>query len=172
MKISKAEEHALRLAVRLAREGRQMTLSELAELERLPEPTVAKLVGRMRRGGVVTAVRGRNGGYELAASADETDVASVIRSLGKPLLDGACSATEPRDAHCPHLANCGVRSMWHHLESRLAAVLERTTLADLCRDESLVTLQMTERWPARVRENRPGLELAVSARPLATERSS
>jgi Rrf2 family iron-sulfur cluster assembly transcriptional regulator len=172
MKISKAEEQAMRLAVRLASEGRQMTLADLARLERLPEPTVAKLVAKLRRGGVVTAVRGRNGGYELAGPPEEVDVASVIRSLGKPLLDGAsCSVSGPQDANCPHLANCGLRSMWHHLESRLGAVLERTTLADLCRDETLVAHDLTERWPARAREPRPSLVLAASPLRHAADRS-
>ena len=48
-RVTKAEEQALRLIMRMAVLARQVTLSELAEQEELPEPTVAKLLGLLRR---------------------------------------------------------------------------------------------------------------------------
>ena len=79
-RISKAEEQALRLTMRLASVGTQQTLGELAEAERLPEPTVAKLLGQLKRGGVVEAVRGRRGGYVLA------DQPAMISAARRPCM--------------------------------------------------------------------------------------
>ncbi len=150
MKISKTEEHALRLVMRLARLGAQATLTELSELEGMPEPTVAKLLGKLRRGGVVVAQRGRNGGYELARPAAEIDVASVIVALGKPLLDGSdCTPGRPAETDCPNAADCGLRPVWRHLERRISGVLTATTLADLIRAERDVVIHLDRLWPRR-----------------------
>ena len=148
MKISKAEDQSLRLVTCLARADGQLTLADLAARERLPEPTVAKLLARLRRGEVVVAARGRHGGYELARPAAQISVAAVLRALDRPLLDGGdCTQAHPNDPGCPHLGDCGVRSVWRHLEARVAHVLEATSMDDLCRTEQQVTSQMTALWP-------------------------
>ena len=145
MKISKAEEQALRIAARLAREGGQQTLAGLAALEHLPEATVAKLLARLRKGGLVLAVRGRHGGYVLARPGTEISAADVIRALGRPVLEGSgCSTEDPNDPACPHLGNCGLRSVWKHLAVRVSSVLEGMSLEDLGRSEEYVTLHLSD----------------------------
>lgn len=149
MKISKAEEQALRLVLAMTRQGGQVTLGGLSEIEGIPEPTVAKLLSRMRSGGVVRALRGRNGGYELSRPAGEIAVADVVSALGKPLLDGIdCGALGPDGKPCPNSGDCGLRSVWRHLESRITAVLTGVTLADLARAENSVENQLAALWPA------------------------
>ena len=63
MRVTRAEEQAIRLAIRLARDGDQRTLQELSAEEGLPEPTVAKVLAELRDAGLVRAIRGRKGGY-------------------------------------------------------------------------------------------------------------
>ena len=84
-RVTRAEEQAVRLIMRLAIIGEQLTLSDLAEAEDLPEPTVAKLLGMLRRGGVVEAVRGRNGQGprarpDRAASAPDPTLGTPVSS--------------------------------------------------------------------------------------------
>ena len=52
-RVTRAEEQAVRLIMRMAHVGDQVTLGDLAAAENLPEPTVAKLLGMLRRGGVI-----------------------------------------------------------------------------------------------------------------------
>lgn len=146
MKISKPEEQALRLVMRMAGDPGQTTLTELATRERLPEPTVAKLLGRLREGGVVVVQRGRNGGYALSRPAAEITVAAVIRALGRPLLEGGrCSPADSIDPDCPHAADCGLRSVWRHVAQRIRDVLESTSVADLTQEESAVSARLIQR---------------------------
>lgn len=146
-RVTRAEEQAVRLIMRLAVVGEQLTLSDLALAEDLPEPTVAKLLGMLRRGGVVEAVRGRNGGYVLARSPDQTSAASVIRSIsGELVFEYPCSeANEQPD--CPRTDNCGLRPVWQHLGSRVAEVLEQTSIADLLRKEEAASANLQNLWP-------------------------
>ena len=147
-RISKAEEQALRLIMRLAAMGAQQTLGSLAEAEELPEPTVAKLLGQLKRGGVVDAVRGRHGGYVLADSQDRISAAHILRcvasdsSLGYP-----CKRKDRYDA-CTWSRNCGLRPVWLLLEDQINYILEKTTVAEMLQKESVVREQLKAEWPS------------------------
>jgi len=152
MKVTKVEEQSLRLAMGLARHGGIATLGELARNEDLSEALVAKILGRLRRGGVVVAIRGRNGGYRLAAAPDELSVGAILGALGNPLIQGCFN--EPRDEDdgpCPHAESCGLRPVWNHLESQVSRVFGEITLADLMRTEDQVRDRVARLWPAPVR---------------------
>lgn len=146
-RISKAEEQALRLTMRLASAQSQQTLGELAEAEQLPEPTVAKLLGQMRRGGVVDAVRGRNGGYVLAGPASEITAASILHSVAtrRPFGYPCQEKTDPND--CTWSRDCGLRPVWRLLEQRVMQVLESTTVADMLARESEMVRRLEQAWP-------------------------
>ncbi len=140
MKVSKSEEHALRIVMSLDRHGGQTTLAELSSREMMPATTVAKICGRLRRGGVIAVQRGRTGGYRLSRPAEQISVADVIRAQGRPLLEGVnCAPKKADDPVCPHTSNCGLRSVWHHLGQRIAEVLEKTSIADLNLDEAVAS---------------------------------
>ncbi len=146
-RVSRAEEQAVRLIMRLAAIGEQLTLSELAGAEDLPEPTVAKLLGMLRRGGVVEAVRGRNGGYVLANPPERTSAGSVIRSIsGEQVFEYPCSDSTDR-LDCPRTEDCGLRPVWKHLGSRVSEVLEQTSIADLLRTEMSASRNLEDLWP-------------------------
>lgn len=146
-RITRAEEQALRLTMRLAASGRQQTLGDLAGSEALPEPTVAKLLGFLRRGGVVDAVRGRNGGYVLADDPSRISAAKVIGCInGDPAFQYPC--TNQMENDCPRVSDCGLRPVWRHLENRVAAVLEQTSIADLLKTEASSAAGLQNLWPA------------------------
>ena len=148
MKIAKSEDQAVRLVVRLARHGGRMTVAELADSERLTEPTAAKLLGRLRRGGVVRAVRGCRGGYVLARPPEEIAVGEILAAVGDRLLrGGACTPARPSDRDCPHLADCGLRPVWQYVERELARLLAAMSLADLLRSEREVRAELAGRAP-------------------------
>jgi len=146
-RVTRAEEQAVRLIMRLAIVGEQLTLADLAVAEDLPEPTVAKLLGMLRRGGVVEAVRGRNGGYILAKSPAQTTAARVIRSIsGDQVFEYPCSEAH-EEPDCPRTENCGLRPVWQHLGNRVAEVLEQTSIADLLQKEESASANLQTLWP-------------------------
>ena len=146
-RISKAEEQALRLTMRLAAVGSQQTLGELAEAEQLPEPTVAKLLGQLRRGEVVDAVRGRHGGYVLADDASRISAARVLRAVATRSVFGYPCQNQGNPGDCAWSQDCGMRPIWRLLEKRVNLVLEQTTGADMIQREAIVSESVERGWP-------------------------
>ncbi len=147
MRISRAEEQGIRLAMRLAESGTQMTLGGLSEVEVLPEPTVAKILGKLRRAGIVRANRGRSGGYELMEAPEETSVARLVRALGSTRVPGRfCQSGHTSLSECHHAAECRLRSVWDFLEVRMFQVLENTSLSDLQKTRHQIDAHLEGLW--------------------------
>lgn len=137
MRVTKAEEYGLRLVIRLASEGGQLAIRELADQERLPETTVAKIVGRLRRAGVVTAERGRNGGYALSSPADRITIARVVEAFDERIYDPAfCDRMSPGNETCAHSTSCGLRPVWRGLTAVIGDFLAGITVADVIQGAS------------------------------------
>jgi len=152
VRITKAEEYGLRLVIKLASEGGQLTIRELADQEHLPEATVAKVVGRLRRSGVVTAERGRNGGYALSRPAVEITIARVVEAFDERVYDPAfCDRMSPGEAACAHSTSCGLRPVWRGLTAVIGDFLAGITVADvvqgahLTRSESVLPMMPAQR---------------------------
>lgn len=134
MRITTHEEYGLRLAIRLAEAAGQLSVRELAELERLPEPTVAKVLGRLRRARIVRAERGRNGGFALAAPAEEIDLLAITRALDRPLYDTRYCLERHHGSNtgpCEHLEGCTLRPVWRGITSLVSDFLGSITLAEI-----------------------------------------
>ena len=130
MKITKLEEQSIRLVVTLAGRDGRATLPELARAEHLTEALVAKIMGKLRKGGIIRALRGRTGGYALIPPPEELTVAAVIRSLGRPVFEGCASAKGEGD-HCPHVSDCSLRPVWNYVSAAVTDTLDRIPISQL-----------------------------------------
>jgi Rrf2 family protein len=132
VQISKKEEYGLRLVTRLAADGGRLSIRELADLEGLPETTVAKVISRLRRAGLVVAERGRNGGYSLKDDASRITVGRVVATFGGTIYGPEfCDRMTPGDRGCTHLSDCGLKPLWHGLRTVVGDFLDSITVADV-----------------------------------------
>ena len=133
MKIGREEEQAMRLAARLVELRGRGRLSELAAGAGMSTTHAAKVLAKLRDGGVVEAFRGRKGGYELRVPLEELSASMVLKALGHPLLRGCrgLSGSEPGRASCPSRGGCAVRPVWQHLATEVNRLFEQTVLVDL-----------------------------------------
>jgi len=147
MRVSRAEEQAIRLAMRLARDGDQRTLQELAAEEGIPEPTVAKVLAELRDAELVRAIRGRNGGYELTRPPGAITVADLVQAVGPARFTGRfCQSVKHGGAGCERGDQCRLRNVWQYLEAQLFRVLDQTTLADLLETDESVRRHLDTVW--------------------------
>ncbi len=132
LRISKSEEYGLRLVLRLGAAGGQLSIRELAEGEGLPEATVAKVISTLRRAGIVTAERGRNGGYSLSGHARDITVATVVNAFDSSVYGPEfCNRMTPGETSCANASNCGLQPVWHGLTAVIGDFLNSITVADV-----------------------------------------
>jgi len=133
VRISKHEEFGLRLVTSIARSGGQLNIRELAEQEGIAEATIAKVVARLRKAGLLVAERGRNGGYSLTRAADSITLAQVVGAFGTQIYDEAFCGRMNSGESCAHDASCGLRPVWNGLGQVIGNFLDGYTVGDIVR---------------------------------------
>jgi Rrf2 family protein len=133
MKVTALEEYGLRCMVLLAKnDGGPLTLPEISSKEGLSLSYAGKLLMCLKKAGLVKAVRGRQGGYELSKSADEFNLKQIFDALGEPLYNHKhCDRYTGEEKKCIHKTDCNIRGMWKGFNQIIRSVLGEITLADL-----------------------------------------
>lgn len=137
MRLTAQEEYGLRCLLQVARgQEESMTTPEIAEREGLSEAHVHKLMRLLRRAGLVTSVRGRKGGYQLARPAEHINVGAALASLGGRLYSaGFCGQHAGSEHTCVRNADCSIRTLWMAIDQAVQRALQKTQLSDLLRSE-------------------------------------
>jgi Rrf2 family transcriptional regulator, iron-sulfur cluster assembly transcription factor len=137
LKLSSNEEYGLRCLLRLAYAGHGLTIPELSQSEGVSAAYTAKLLRVLRKGGFVTAARGKEGGYTLARPAGEIVIGDVMNALGGRLFESDfCDSHAGSAAICTRSVDCSVRSLWRAVQVAVDQVLSKATLHDLLQNES------------------------------------
>jgi Rrf2 family protein len=128
MRLSTRTRYAARALAELA-SGRVTPVSvrEIAEREHISAKYLEQIFHTLSSVGLVRAIRGKSGGYELAkppASITLKDVFVVFEG------SIALECTDDPD-RCPLVETCATRDTWVELKEAILRVLERTTLQDL-----------------------------------------
>jgi Rrf2 family protein len=143
MRLSARVDYALRAAVELAAASdtgpAPVTAEQLAERQGIPPKFLESILLQLRRGGVVTAQRGPDGGYRLARPASAISLAEIIRVIDGPLANVRGQRPEKVGYHGAAEA---LQQVWIALRASEREILELVTLAEVA-DKNL---------PERVRE--------------------
>ena len=158
MRISAVEEYGLRCLLQLAKKGTkdQLSISEIAEMEGLSIPYASKLLAILRRAGLVTAERGRGGGFTIAREPGEISLYEALTALGGPMLDpNHCGRYTGLLDQCVHVGSCGVHDVLGGLAGYVQDFLSGTTLADMISTDKL---QLFKRAGEHIALTRSALE--------------
>ena len=112
-----------------------LSLAEIARTEMLPLPYLEQLIGELRRAGLVEGVRGLHGGYRLTRAPERITVGEIYRVLEGEIAPVECTAEGYAAGACEREAGCLSRSVWARVQASILAVLDATTLDDLCRND-------------------------------------
>ena len=131
MKLSTRGKYGLYAMLYLAEkadEGPQ-PLKAIAQLA-LPDQYLEQLLGNLRKAGLVTTVRGAQGGYQLSRPPAEITVGHIIDAMEGPLNLSECVVEgEPFD--CPHSDGCPARHVWEYLTNSINDLLYSISLQDM-----------------------------------------
>jgi Rrf2 family protein len=128
MQVTARAEYALRAATVLATSGPGPVKSDvIAATESIPLRFLHNILAALTRAGILSSLRGAEGGYELTRPPERITVADVIRAVEGPFAAGGDpdGVTQSRPGGEP------LRAVWALLRANERAVLESVTLADL-----------------------------------------
>lgn len=106
-----------------APKGDSVQIKDIAERQNIPQHYLEQLLVVLRKGGFVKSFRGTNGGYALAAEANQLKVAEILEALEGPVE--ILREQVPRG---------GVEFFWSRLEGDIRRSLE-ITLDDLVQEK-------------------------------------
>jgi Rrf2 family transcriptional regulator, cysteine metabolism repressor len=138
MLFSTKAEYGVRLLVELGRQpdSSPVSLSAVAEAERLPLSYLEHLVAKLRKAGLVISTRGAHGGYSLAKPAEEITLDVVVEALEGQIAPMECFHVAPEGkVLCSHESDgdhaCATKLLWTRVQGGVTKALAGTTLAEL-----------------------------------------
>jgi Rrf2 family protein len=132
MKLSTKGEYASRAMLELALryDDGPLHIREISAAQRIPERFLEQILLLLKRTGYLRSKKGPRGGYFLAKPPSRISVAEVIRVMDGPLAPIDCVSVTAHEV-CPYERFCGLKGLWKETRDAVAAILERTTFADL-----------------------------------------
>jgi FeS assembly SUF system regulator len=84
---------------------------QLSEKTNIPLPTVSKIMGALTRHGLVSSIRGLNGGFRLSHDTEKISLADIIEALDGPI--GLTNCVIEGKENCSIIETCKVKERWN-----------------------------------------------------------
>jgi Rrf2 family iron-sulfur cluster assembly transcriptional regulator len=110
--------------------GRPIALAEIADRQEISLSYLEQLFAKLRRGGIVTSVRGPGGGYQLAHAAEETRISDIILAVDEPIRATRCQPGQPFGCR-GNQSRCMTHDLWEELGNQIYLFLSSVTVADV-----------------------------------------
>jgi Rrf2 family protein len=112
------------------------TVANVAQATRVPVPTVAKLLAKLRRKGLLASTRGVKGGYALTRSPAAISVTEIITVLDGPIALTNCIGAG--HGSCDIEEVCPSRMGLHRINLAILKAFDAISLADIASPVSTV----------------------------------
>ncbi|MDR1252736.1 MAG: Rrf2 family transcriptional regulator [Treponema sp.] len=130
MKISTRGRYGVRLLIDLAEHAGEdhVSLASIAERQNISIRYLEQVAVILRRSGFIRSVKGASGGYALARKAEDITIGEALR-----VLEGDMLVVDPPLPNIEEskLQRCIRTTVFDRLNDRIAAVIDRKTLASV-----------------------------------------
>ena len=94
----------------------------------VPKQYLEQILGNLRRAGLVSTVRGAQGGYQMAGESENITLRDIIDAVEGPIELSECAQTEHA---CKRAGTCPVRWVWQQVTDSINHELEKIKLSDM-----------------------------------------
>jgi Rrf2 family iron-sulfur cluster assembly transcriptional regulator len=131
MRLSTKGRYAVMALTDLAKreQDRAVSLADIAARQEISLAYLEQLFARLRREGLVVSSRGPGGGYRLARSAAETNIADIVSAVDEPLRATRCA--EHGKGCMLKGEKCLTHDLWEEVGHQLHDYLSSVSLADV-----------------------------------------
>ena len=135
MLISTKGRYALRILVDMAEHRTEgyIPLKDIAGRQEISEKYLESIVKLLVRGGILTGLRGKGGGYRLSRTPDQITAWEVLRLCEGTLAPVSWLAEEAEP--CSRMSICRTLPLWRGLDQIIRDYLRGVTIADMTRGD-------------------------------------
>lgn len=127
MKFSTRAEYGLKAMINLAYDFPvQKNIKELSKEESISPKYLERLMGTLKKSGLVLSTKGQSGGYTLAKKPAQITAGEIVEALDGPIAPMKCTSYK-----CTIAATCNSSSIWTELEQQIKKTLYKYTLKNL-----------------------------------------
>jgi len=112
-------------------DGASLQATDLAAATKVPENYMRKVLHELVRGGVLTSVRGKGGGFRLAVPAEQLTLLRVVSRFDRLSDQRRCLLGRPE---CSDADPCPAHGHWKVIGEQIAAFFGGTTVAEVAAD--------------------------------------
>jgi Rrf2 family protein len=132
MRISAKAEYACAAMLELATgygKPSPVPISAIAQSQGLPSRFLVQVLLQLQKAGLVTSIRGKSGGYQLARAPDSISLAAIINAIDDKTVSPRVSTLSKKARHTPMVEV--LLAVWQDVRVQEQRILERISLADL-----------------------------------------
>lgn len=125
MNISSRCDYACRAIVELAQNAPKetpLTATTIAENRNIPEKYLVHIMLQLKKAGLLTSVRGAQGGYKLAKKSSEITLLDIVVAVDGPLMDPPPCADE---------SSRELQAAWERVADGTETVLKDITIQEI-----------------------------------------
>jgi len=146
LKLSTKGRYGLRAIVDLALHSEEETvaLSSIAEREGISISYLEQLIAKLKKAGLVTSVRGAQGGYKLAKPASEVSIGDILRALEGSLNPVDCAEVVGGESNCEGANLCVTKYVWKRISDSINDAVDHIMLSELVEESKIKHAQYTK----------------------------
>ena len=131
MKLSTKGRYGLRALIDLAQYGEKeaVSIQSISARQQISDSYLEQLVRKLKKAGLVTSLRGSQGGYRLAKPAEEISVGDVLRALEGSIE--AVSCQEGENPSCVGKDLCVARYVWQKVNKSIQETVDSIMISQL-----------------------------------------
>lgn len=131
VKLSTKGRYGLRALIDLALYGEEeaVSIQSISARQQISDSYLEQLVRKLKKAGLVTSVRGAQGGYRLAKPAGEISVGDVLRALEGSIEAVSCGVEN--NANCLGKDLCVARYVWEKVNKSIQETVDSIRISQL-----------------------------------------
>lgn len=128
--LSQTAEYALRAVLYLADRpnGQPVRVEEIGGVLGMPSPYLSKILNTLARARILTSLRGRHGGFQLAVAPEDLPLLKVVAPFDTIVERRHCLLGR---SDCSDRAACAAHAAWKQTAEQISHFFRTTTVADI-----------------------------------------
>lgn len=141
MKLSTKGRYGLRAMIDLADYSEEMpqSIASIAARQSISDSYLEQLMAKLKKAGLITSIRGSQGGYVLAKPGAQISVGDILRALEGDLSPVKCMGLKG-DQACSGSGNCVTRNVWKRIDDSIQNAVDSIYLNELVEDNRKIRL--------------------------------